>query len=348
MTADTKTGRFELGDLVVESGALLKGATLSWKSYGALSPARDNAIVFPTSYSAQHMDQEWLIGPDGILDPSRWFIVIPDMFGNGLSSSPSTTEDYPGLVTTADNVRAQRRLLTEVFGIETVACVYGFSMGAQQAYHWAALFPQAVRAAIAVCGTARTSVHNRVFLHALQATLEAAPEHLGGGRFSRQPDAAMRAFARIYATMALSQDWYRENLHLQASCAARPRTSTPNAPHGWHRTSARMPSTAATSCAPFRRSRRVSSSCPRAPTSISQSPTTPRSFPTCGTPSCVRFPASGAAGRATLRRTRPTRHSCATPSPTGWRADEGGPSPPATCFRPNRTLLAPPTDRTPR
>ncbi|WP_293864636.1 alpha/beta fold hydrolase [uncultured Alsobacter sp.] len=219
MTADTKTGRFELGDLVVESGALLKGATLSWKSYGALSPARDNAIVFPTSYSAQHMDQEWLIGPDGILDPSRWFIVIPDMFGNGLSSSPSTTEDYPGLVTTADNVRAQRRLLTEVFGIETVACVYGFSMGAQQAYHWAALFPQAVRAAIAVCGTARTSVHNRVFLHALQATLEAAPEHLGGGRFSRQPDAAMRAFARIYATMALSQDWYRENLHLQASGA---------------------------------------------------------------------------------------------------------------------------------
>jgi homoserine O-acetyltransferase len=35
----------------------------------------------------------------------------------------------------------QQRLLAEVFDIERVALVYGFSMGAQQAFHWAALFP---------------------------------------------------------------------------------------------------------------------------------------------------------------------------------------------------------------
>ena len=85
----------------------------SWKSFGALSPARDNVIVYPTSYSAQHTDLEWLIGPDGVLDPARWFIVIPDMFGNGLSSSPSTAPDYPALVTTTDNVHAQHRLLRD-------------------------------------------------------------------------------------------------------------------------------------------------------------------------------------------------------------------------------------------
>ena len=219
MAFQTNTGRYDLGDVMLDSGAVLKGASLSWKTYGTLSASRDNVIVFPTSYSAQHMDQEWLIAPDGILDPTRWFIVIPDMFGNGLSSSPSTTPDYPAVVTTADNVRAQCRLLTDVFGIGSVACVYGFSMGAQQAYHWAALFPRQVESAVVVCGSARTAVHNRVFLHALQATLEAAPEHVGGGRFTAQPDAAMRAFARIYATMALSQDWYRENLHLTASGA---------------------------------------------------------------------------------------------------------------------------------
>ena len=214
MDCATRTGRHDLGDLALQSGETLRGARLSWRSYGTLAPGRDNVVLFPTSYGAQHTDQEWLIAPDKILDPGRWFVVVPDMFGNGLSSSPSNTAGYPALVTAADNVRAQRRLLAEVFGLERLACVYGFSMGAQQAYHWAALFPDAVERVVAICGSARTAVHNKVFLLSLQAALEAAPEHLGGGRFSSQPDAAMRAFARIYAAWAMSQDWYRAGLHL--------------------------------------------------------------------------------------------------------------------------------------
>jgi homoserine O-acetyltransferase len=214
MSWPTETGVFELGDLALQSGETLRGARIAWKTYGALAPARDNVIVYPTSYTATRDDQEWLIGPDGVLDPTRWFVVTPDMFGNGLSSSPSNTEAYPALVTAADNVRAQRRVLSEAFGIDEVACVYGFSMGAQQAYHWAALFADAVKRAIVVCGSARTSVHNQVFLRGLLATLEAAPEHLGGGRFSAEPVAAVRAFARIYAGWCMSQDWYRAGLHL--------------------------------------------------------------------------------------------------------------------------------------
>jgi homoserine O-acetyltransferase len=52
------------------------------------------------------------------------------------------------------------------------------------------------------------------------ATLEAAPEHIGRGRFSSPPVAAMRAFARIYAGWAMSQDWYRAGLHLSSTGAA--------------------------------------------------------------------------------------------------------------------------------
>ncbi len=215
-TAAIATGRFELGDLALESGAVLPGAVLSWATYGTLSAARDNVVLYPTSYSAQHMDQAWLIGSDGILDPGRWFIVTPDMFGNGLSSSPSNTEGWPGRVTTRDNVMAQARLLREVFGVERVHGVYGFSMGAQQAYHWAALRPLPVARAVVVCGSARTAVHNQVFLRGLMAVLEAAPEHLGRGLFAEQPVAALRAFARIYAGWGLSQDFYRAGLHLSA------------------------------------------------------------------------------------------------------------------------------------
>ena len=209
-------GMFDLGDLPLLAGGTLRGARLSWRAHGTLSPARDNVILYPTSYSAQAPELEWLIGPDGILDPTRWCIIQPDMFGNGLSSSPSNVADYPALVTAWDNVHAQRRLLAEQFGVTRVACVYGWSMGAQQAYHYAAAFPSGAERIIAICGSARTAVHNQVFLRGLLAILEAAPEYLGQGRFSAEPVAAIRAFARIYAGWALSQDFYRAGRHLAA------------------------------------------------------------------------------------------------------------------------------------
>src|SRR6478735_2046588 len=217
MTWPTQQGVYDAGDITLQSGARLTGAQLSWKAHGVLSPARDNVVLYPTSYGAQHPDLEWLIAPDKVLDPTRWFIVIPDMFGNGLSSSPSNTEDYPTVVTIHDNVSLQRRALTDLFGIDHVACVYGWSMGALQAYHWAALFPDAVDRVVVNCGVSRTAVHNQVFLRSLMATLEAAPEHVGGGRFSAEPRAAKRAFARIYAAWALSQDFYRAGLHLKTA-----------------------------------------------------------------------------------------------------------------------------------
>lgn len=215
MRADwpVQDGVFDLGDLPAERGGVIRRAKLAWQAHGTLSAARDNVIVYPCSYTADHEGLSWLIGPDAVLDPARWFIVIPDMFSNGLSSGAAGSGGYPPVVTMADNVRAQRRLLTEVFGAERIAAAYGFSMGAGQAYHWAALFPDLVERAIIVCGTARTSVHNKVFLSGLLRTLEAAPEYAGDGRFRAEPVAALRAFAHIYAGWGLSQDFYRERLY---------------------------------------------------------------------------------------------------------------------------------------
>ena len=205
-------GRFALGDLDVELGGTIRDAELAWQAHGTLNGARDNVVVYPCSYGATHDDLAWLIGPDAALDPTRWFVVVPDMFSNGVSTSAADTPFFPPVVTMADNVRAQHRLLTEHFDVAAVACAYGFSMGAGQAYHWAALYPELVARAVVVCGSARTSVHNRVFLSGLLRVLEAAPEHTGGGRFSAQPDGALRAFAHVYAGWGLSQDFYRGRL----------------------------------------------------------------------------------------------------------------------------------------
>ncbi|WP_240437509.1 hypothetical protein [Sciscionella marina] len=81
----------EIPDFRLAHGSTLRPARLAYKTYGSLNAERSNAIVYPTWYSGRHWDNEWLIGPGMALDPERYFIIIPNMFGNGLSSSPSNT-----------------------------------------------------------------------------------------------------------------------------------------------------------------------------------------------------------------------------------------------------------------
>ena len=212
-----ETGVFEIPNLKLQRGMTLPRAKLVYKTYGRLARDKSNVILYPTSYGAQHHDTEWLIGPGRVLDPDDWFIIIPNMFGNGLSSSPSTLEPPFGperspLFTHWDNVHAQRRLLAEEFGIEHLALIYGWSMGAQQALHWGAIFPDQVARICAVCGSARTSIHNRVFLEGVRATLTGDPAWTGT-HFTAHPTRGLRAMGRVYAGWAMSQAFYREKLY---------------------------------------------------------------------------------------------------------------------------------------
>ncbi|MGH8430013.1 MAG: hypothetical protein ACREUF_06390, partial [Solimonas sp.] len=103
---------FKAGNVQLQRGATLRDCVLAYKTFGTMNAAKDNVIVYPTWYSGQHTDNEWLIGEGMALDPRRYFIIIPNMLGNGLSSSPSNTaEPYNGprfpQVTACDNVRLQ-------------------------------------------------------------------------------------------------------------------------------------------------------------------------------------------------------------------------------------------------
>src|SRR4249919_4363976 len=108
---------FKLGNVRLQRGATLRDCKLAYKTFGKLSAAKDNVILYPTWYSGQHYDNEWLIGSGMALDPEKYFIIIPNMLGNGLSSSPSNTSPpydrarFP-TVTIQDNVAAQHRLVT--------------------------------------------------------------------------------------------------------------------------------------------------------------------------------------------------------------------------------------------
>lgn len=184
----------ELGDLELELGGAIPSARLGYRTHGALSADRDNAILFPHMYSGTPASLDPWIGPGHPLDPARWFLICPGQFGSGVSSSPSgTAGPFPEL-TIGDDVAAQRRLVSEHLGIERLELVVGFSMGAQQAYEWAVRFPAAVRRLAVFAGLARTTPANDLLV-------AAAAEALASGGLAQH--------ARFWAATALSAELFR-------------------------------------------------------------------------------------------------------------------------------------------
>ncbi len=215
---------FDLGDVVLQSGMTLRDAKLAYTTYGTLNSRRDNVILMPTFYGGQHTQNEPMIGPGMALDPATYFIIVPNMFGNGMSSSPSNTPPpydrarFPP-VTLYDNIMCQHRLVTEQFGVERLALVTGFSMGAQQTFHWGALFPDMVERILPWCGSAKTSRHNFVFLEGVKAALT-ADDAWRGGWYDTPPAKGLRALARVYSGWVVSQAFYREQCYLELGAAS--------------------------------------------------------------------------------------------------------------------------------
>ena len=209
---------FELGDLALQSGETLLGSKLAYKTYGQLNADKDNVVVFPTFFGGQHGHNEGIIGEGKALDPSKYFIIVPNMFGNGVSSSPSNSlplQDRARFPKTSlyDNVSCQHRLVTEVFAIEKIALVVGWSMGGQQTFQWGSLYPDMVERIVPICGSAKTALHNFVFLEGVKSAIT-ADANWAGGNYEEPPLTGLKAMGRVYAGWAVSQAFYREEVYL--------------------------------------------------------------------------------------------------------------------------------------
>jgi homoserine O-acetyltransferase len=205
---------FEVANVVLQKGGFLPAVRLAYKTLGSLNVRRDNAVLVPTWYTGTHNDNEaYLIGPGRAIDPDKHFVILPNLLGNGLSSSPSNAPaPFEGgrfpKITLHDNVRLQQMLVRERLGVERLRLVTGFSMGACQTFEWAAQFPDMVQAAAPLAGSARTGSYNKVFLMALRRALELDPV-FADGFYTRPPVHGLKAFATIYAGWGFSEPFFR-------------------------------------------------------------------------------------------------------------------------------------------
>ncbi|KYK61150.1 homoserine acetyltransferase family protein [Drechmeria coniospora] len=219
---------YDLGDIKLESGETLEKASIAYKTFG---DASNPAIIYPTWFSGRISDNEWLIGDDKALSPKRYYIIVPALFGNGQSTSPSNRSRPSGCpfpkITLRDNVTAQHRLVTEQLKIQHARCILGWSVGASQTYQWLTQFPDFTDIAVPFCGSARTSLHNQVFLEGVKSALLAAKGATSAGSASGEDHrsqkyrtwtkdesvAGLKALGRVYAGWGFSQAFYRERLY---------------------------------------------------------------------------------------------------------------------------------------
>ena len=208
---------FELGDLVLEAGETLRGAKLAYRTFGNLNEDKSNAILVTTWFSGTgKVMEDVYIGKDHALDPSKYFIIVADQLGGGVSTSPQnnpapqTMAKFPKL-SISDDVAVQFKLVTQHFGIEKLAMVVGGSMGGQQVYEWAVAHPQMVERAAPIAATARISLHQKVFVQALEDAITSDPAWNGGWyRTGLDVRDGMDRLARIVATLGWSREFYQE------------------------------------------------------------------------------------------------------------------------------------------
>jgi homoserine O-acetyltransferase len=186
--------------LELDSGAALTPLTIAYQTYGALNSTKSNALLICHALTGdQHVANkhpvtgrpgwwETMVGPGRPFNTDRFFVICANVLGGCMgttgpaSINPETGEsyglDFP-IVTIADMVRAQAMLL-DSFGIESLFCVVGGSMGGMQVLQWAAAYPDRVFAAMPIATAARHSSQNIAFHEVGRQAVMADPDWRGG------------------------------------------------------------------------------------------------------------------------------------------------------------------------
>jgi homoserine O-acetyltransferase/O-succinyltransferase len=204
---------YQMGDLTLESGQVIKDFAISYVTHGTLNARKSNAILMVTALSGNHHRLDFLIGPGRALDPTQYFIICTDAIGNGLTTSPSNSKAQPRMqfprFTIRDMVQSQHRLLKEKLGIDHVVAVIGPSMGGMQALQWGVSHADFTDSLVALVPLARTPAWSIVVVDASRKAIMLDPAW-NGGNYTSPPVNGVRLWRDILAFLsARTPEMYR-------------------------------------------------------------------------------------------------------------------------------------------
>src|SRR6266550_169979 len=144
-------GDYVIKDFRFASGESLPELRLHYATFGR--PGRDargtvrNAVLIlhGTGGSGRQFLRDVfagvLFGPGQLLDTARYYVILPDGIGHGLSSKPSDGlhARFPHY-TYDDMVRAEHAMLVDGLGVNHLRLVMGTSMGAMHCWVWGEMY----------------------------------------------------------------------------------------------------------------------------------------------------------------------------------------------------------------
>jgi homoserine O-acetyltransferase len=184
----------QLGQCKLESGQSIEDCQVGYRTFGHLNAAGDNAILMPTWLYGTSGDLVSLFGdgatPQRLVDTGRFFGIAIDAFGNGVSSSPSNSRHQHGTsfpaFTLRDGIHAQYRVMTEVLHLKHLHAVLGLSMGGEQTFDWAVMYPAFFDLAVPVLGTPRMTSYDLQVKQIMVESIVGDPAY-AEGKYTQEP-----------------------------------------------------------------------------------------------------------------------------------------------------------------
>jgi homoserine O-acetyltransferase len=207
--AEQKTAA--LDDFRLDSGEVIRDCTIGYRTIGRLNAGKTNAVLFPTWFTGTTQDLVELVGPGKLVDSTKYYVILADAIGDGVSASPSNSAAQPHMrfpkFTIRDMVRSQHELLTRVLKIRHLHAVMGISMGGMQTFQWIVTYPDFMDKAIPIVGSPRLTSYDLLLWKAEEDAIEADPAWKNGD-YSSPPVAGMKTVAHLH-NMNVTTPQYR-------------------------------------------------------------------------------------------------------------------------------------------
>jgi homoserine O-acetyltransferase/O-succinyltransferase len=169
----------DLGDFKLHSGGVIRDLRIGYRTLGNLDASRTNAILWPTWLGGRTENLLPLVGPGNVADTGKYYVILIESIGNGISSSPSNSKLQPLAkfpeFSIRDMVESEYQLSTAVLHLSRLHAVMGISMGGMQTFAWAAVHPDFMDVAIPMAGSPQSSSYDKLLWTAEIDAIELDP-----------------------------------------------------------------------------------------------------------------------------------------------------------------------------
>ena len=216
-------------------GKTIKNVKIGWESAGQLNADKSNAILITHFFSgtshafgkyaagdAAPGYWDYLIGPGKVIDTDKYFVISSDTLVNLNVNAPNVVTTGPAsinpdtgkpygmsfpVVAMRDFANVQKALIDSL-GIKKLKAVMGASMGALQAYEWAAGYPDMVERIVTTVGFPGGDAFLIGWLDAWAAPIRLDPKWNGGDYYGREPPTeGLKASLKLITLQAQNWDW---------------------------------------------------------------------------------------------------------------------------------------------